>query len=64
MRNLRRTHDEVDDPVVLRRARALLRIVTRERIIPSHARAFATITMALNRLEDGLRPGLSDVAAG
>ena len=42
----------VDDDRVLRRARALLRIATRERIVPSHARAFATVTMALHRLED------------
>ena len=43
---------DVDDDRVLRRARALLRIATRERIVPSHARAFATVTMALHRLED------------
>ena len=42
----------VDDDQVLRRARALLRIATRERIVPSHARAFATVTMALHQLED------------
>jgi hypothetical protein len=42
----------VDDDRVLRRARALLRIATRERIVPAHARAFATVTMALHRLED------------
>jgi hypothetical protein len=42
----------VDDALVLRRSRALLRVVTRHRIDPSHARAFATITMALNRLEE------------
>lgn len=43
---------DVDDDRVLRRARALLRIATRERIVPSHARAFATVTMALHQLED------------
>ena len=43
---------QVDDALVLRRARALLRVVTRARINPAHARAFATITLALDRLED------------
>ncbi|WP_460938967.1 hypothetical protein [Phycicoccus ginsengisoli] len=42
----------VDDDRVLRHARVLLRIATRERIVPAHARAFATVTMALHRLED------------
>ena len=44
--------EHVDDALVLRRARAMLRVVRRHRMDPSHARAFATITMALNRLED------------
>ncbi|MFC8500916.1 hypothetical protein ACFUC1_01050 [Pedococcus sp. NPDC057267] len=43
---------DVDDDRLLRRARALLRIATRERIVPSHVRAFATVTMALHLLED------------
>ena len=43
--------EHVDDALVLRRARALLRVVTRHRIDPSHARAFATISMALRLLE-------------
>lgn len=44
--------EQVDDALVLRRARALLRIVTQHRIDVTHARAFATITLALNRLSD------------
>lgn len=48
----------VEDPLVLRQARALLRIVTRRRVIPAHLRAYATITMAMNRLEDDQRSGL------
>lgn len=48
--------EHVDDPLVLRRARALLRVVTRHRINPSHARAFATISMAINLLEDSRAP--------
>ncbi|HET7800321.1 MAG TPA: hypothetical protein VFL38_07855 [Humibacillus xanthopallidus] len=43
---------------MLRQARALLRIVTRRRVIPAHLRAYATITMAMNRLEDDQRSGL------
>jgi hypothetical protein len=46
--------EHVHDALVLRRARALLRVVTRHRINPSHARAFATISMAINRLESRL----------
>ncbi|TPG16318.1 hypothetical protein EAH86_14090 [Pedococcus bigeumensis] len=48
--------EQVDDALALRRARALLHVVSRNRIDPSHARAFATITMALNRLEHPRSP--------
>jgi hypothetical protein len=49
---------EVQDPLVLRQARALLRIVTRRRVITAHLRAYATITLAMNRLEDDRRARL------
>jgi hypothetical protein len=48
--------EQVDDALALRRARALLHVVSRHRIDPAHARAFATITIALNRLEDTPSP--------
>lgn len=42
---------DVDDPQLLRRARALLRVVTRQRISRSHARTFATLSLAINQIE-------------
>jgi len=55
---------DIDDALVLRRARALLRVVTRHQINPTHARAFATISMALDQLEERLASSREATASG